>query len=48
MGGAFREEIFKVNDGDDTDDYDYDGARKERESFVVRNDIFHGTLLRHI
>ena len=35
MGGAFRKEIFKVNDRDDTkdyddyDDYDDGGARTE-------------------
>ena len=48
MGGAFREEIFKVNDHGDYDDYDDGGARTERGSIVRRNDIFVGTLLRHI
>ena len=52
MGGAFREEIFKVNDDrDDTkdyDDYDDGGARTESGSIEGRNDILHGTLLRNI
>ena len=54
MGGAFREEIFKVNvrdDRDDTNDYDDndDGeAHIGWGSIVGRNNIFPGTLLRHI
>ena len=55
MGGAFRKEIFKVNDDrddtkdyDDYDDYDNGGARTESGSIEGRNDILHGTLLRNI